>query len=155
VTRFDFNAASQVTQAGYIGVRGSTLFNFASRGYGWATTAGEFDNGGPTPLLRDGHMGTSNTFSIRVVPGALYQVTLSFRDVVNRNGINVYAEGALRSSFRLTGASRLTDLVPGGYDATVTVRFDVVSADGILNLRFTGAGTNPTFIVNGLQLAKR
>jgi hypothetical protein len=155
-SRYDFNAASVATEANYLSVRGSTLFNM-TRGYGWANAATEFDNFGPTALLRDGHTGTDNTFSLRVIPNVTYQVTLSFRDVVDRKGFDVFAEGALRASnLQLIGANRVSDLVPGGFNTTLTVRFDVVSTDGILDLRFRGrASGSPQFVVNGLQLLKK
>jgi subtilisin-like proprotein convertase family protein len=154
VARFDFNAASQLTEPGFVGVRGADLFD-ATRGHGWASIAGEVDNANSTALYRDGHTGADNTFSVRVVPGATYQVTLWSRDIVDRNSIKVYAENNLRATYKLYSSKRKSDRVPNGFNATVAVKFDVVSTDGVLDLRFLAAGTNPLFIVNGLQITKK
>jgi uncharacterized delta-60 repeat protein len=155
IARFDFNAGNQVTEPGFASVRGADLFS-PSRGFGWATTATEFDNNDSTALMRDGHRGTDNTFSITVVPGATYEVTLWFRDTVDRRPIDVYAEGALRiNDHRVIGSRRRTDLVPGGLLISAVRRFDAVSADGTLDLRFVGDAAGAFFVINGIQLARK
>ena len=154
-TRLDFNAATNRTQAGFTGVRGNNLFNL-TRGFGWVSAAAEFDNNESTELLRDGHRGTDNLFRIRVVPGALYNATLSFRHVLDHRGIDVFVEGVQRvTRLNVIGSSKQTDLVPAGFNFTVQVNLVVSSTDGILDFRFRGSGGNPFFIINGLQLVRR
>jgi hypothetical protein len=151
--RFDFNAATLVTQSGYQSVRGGDLYD-PTRGFGWNQTVGEFDNADTTALLRDGHMGVDNTFSVRVNPGTRYQVTMSFRDRFDRT-MSIYAEGLLRvSSLRIYRSTRISDLYPRSFNSVKTVTFYVTSQDGVLDLRFKGLGLSPIFIINSLQITK-
>lgn len=149
---FDFNASTNVNQTGFLGVRGGDLLT-PTRVFGWNSAVGEFDNNESTALLRDGHTGADNTFSIRVMPGVRYEVTLQFRDQQDRK-LDILAEGALRvNDLRIRSFRRVSDLVPRGFNYTITTKFFVTSSDGVLDLRFRGEGGN--FVVNSLTVVRK
>src|SRR5262249_22241770 len=60
--RFDFNGPSNLTAAGFIGVRGADLYS-PLRGFGWQTAVGEFErsatgiSASPPALYLDGNYG--------------------------------------------------------------------------------------------------
>jgi hypothetical protein len=150
---FDFNASTNINQSGFVGVRGNNLFNSASL-FGWNSTVAEYDNNESTALLRDGHTGVDNTFSVRVMPGARYEVTFQFRDKNDRK-FDILAEGALRANdVRVRNFNRRTDLVPRNYNFTVTTKFFVTSADGILDLRLRGELAS-AFVINSLTIVRK
>ena len=76
--------------------------------------------------------------------------------MLDHRGIDVLVEGVQRvSGLKLIGSGKQTDLVPGGFNATVQVNLVVSSTDGILDFRFRGSGGNPFFVINGLRLVRR
>jgi hypothetical protein len=126
--RFDFNAASNITAAGFIPVRGAEGYT-ADRGYGWQTPALEVDRSIGSDLRRDLHFGNDNTFRIQVVPGTAYGVRHLGDPAVSHDAIEVYAEGVLQG----TVAS-----LPAGSLQAMT--FTATSADDVVELRLRDAG---------------
>jgi hypothetical protein len=141
--QFDFNASTNVTQAGFIGVRANVLFS-TTVGYGWLVAQTERDNGTAAGnLLRDGHIGTSGTFRVVATPGLTYTLTMQFRDTTTRN-ITITGEGVAPISFT----------VPANTTVSQTINLPAsASADGMLDLLVARTGTTGTFIINSLVVA--
>jgi fibronectin type 3 domain-containing protein len=136
---FDFNSGTSPTAAGYIGVGDTNAFNPAL-GYGWQATASTVvrTNGGP--LLRDGHFGTDNTFTVNVNNGA-YTVNVTIGDNLTAvTNIDVFAEGVLE-----------LDNVSTAAGSHVHRSFQVTVSDGQLDIRlFSDGGTS--FLINALDI---
>ncbi len=129
--QFDFNATTNVTQAGFIGVRANNLFS-TTVGYGWLVAQTDRDNGSAAgDLLRDGHIGTSGTFRVVATPGLTYTLTMQFRDTTTRN-ITITGEGVAPLSFT----------VPANTTVSQTINLPAsASADGLLDLLVARTGT--------------
>jgi fibronectin-binding autotransporter adhesin len=63
--RFDFGTSSSPFDPNFTQVGATNAFD-PVLGYGWTTAAPTFNRGITNPLLRDGHWGTNNTFSVQV-----------------------------------------------------------------------------------------
>jgi hypothetical protein len=141
--QFDFNANNNITATGYIPVLTSNLYS-ANNGFGWQAAIGSYDRGAPDALLRDGHFGVNNTFSVQVDPAEVYTLTFYFRDnLTNHDLINVFVEGSpvITNLNVITGVTS-TVVVPG-----------MQALDGIMDIQFIDAGgTNPNFIISGLDV---
>ena len=141
---FDFNSSTNLTAAGYLGVRGSTTFT-ASTSFGWLTTAAEFDRGAPSNLLRDGAWGNTNTFRVSLNPGETsYTVLVTIGDNNYARQVNVLAEGVLAGPTISTNAGQFKTL-------SFTISTSSVT-DGILDLQFKNAGADPYFVVNAIDI---
>jgi hypothetical protein len=145
VLRFDFNAAANETANGFTGVGTVNAFDTA-KGYGWASTASTFSRSGPDNLLKDGHWGTNNTFSVNVADGDYYvNVTLGDASFA-RNNISVWAEeSAAAPAPKLSGlASAAGQFIHRSFPVTVS--------DGQLNVRIASTGGDPYFTINALEV---
>ena len=139
--RFDLNGTGAPTAAGFVGVGSGTSNAYtATQGYGWETTSATFDRFAPTELLRDGHIGTDNTFQVDVTNGD-YVVSVTLGDAVPRDDVAVYAEGVLVLDGVTTAAGRHAHR-----------SFPVAVVDGQLSLRFEDHGFDPHFTVNAIEI---
>ena len=139
--RFDLNGGGSPTAAGFVGVGAGTANAYTEdRGYGWVTAAGTFDQLAPTDLLRDGHLGTDNTFLVDLVAGD-YLVSVTLGDANARELIDVYAEDELVFDDLATPAGQ-----------HVRRSFPVTILDSQLTLRFDDDGFDPLFTVNAIEV---
>ena len=151
--RFDFNGPSNVTAAGFIGVRGSTLYS-ATTGYGWNQAAGEFDRVTASPsttaLYRDGNYGSAGaagarTFEVQVTPGATYGIRVYIGDAsFARDDIQVTAEGGGSGFVPFVGVNQFTSVVLTGVDT---------NHDGILTVTIQDTGGDPYWVINGMDVS--
>ena len=151
---FDMNFGSSPTQITppYQGVLNTTRYS-AATGFGWKSAVQGADRGlagASDSLLRDLAFGTDGTFQVTVQPGAVYTVTLRFRDTFFHDKINVFIEG---SSTPISAG--LTDLtVPA--NTTITRTFLAASNDGVLDIRFRDLSTtgDRNWIVNAIEVVR-
>jgi hypothetical protein len=141
VWRFDFNTASSATATGLTGVGASNTYN-PGLGYGWQTNASTFARGAiASPLLTDGHWGTSNTFLVDVANGDyLVNVTLGDGSFA-RNNISVWAEGNPVLSGLASPAGQF-----------IHRSFPVTVSDGQLSVQIASTGGDPYFTINALEV---
>jgi hypothetical protein len=146
--RFDFNGSGNVTQTGFTGVRGNTLYN-ANNGYGWNVAVPEFQRGSAAKtsvaLYRDGHWGSAvRTFQVAVVENTAYNVRAYVGDPsFARNNLQVSVEGGTWQSVANTGANQF---------ATVIVPGTSTNGDGLLTVRIRNAGGDPYWVINGIDV---
>jgi hypothetical protein len=151
VRRFDFNGSGNVSQSGFTGVRGSTLYN-ANNGYGWTVAVPEFQRGttgynvapANVPLYRDGHWGSAaRTFQVAVDPDKTYDVRVYVGDrSFARNLIQVTVEGAAAQIVPSTGANGFVAVTIVGGKAD----------DGILDITIVNTGGDPYWVINGIDV---
>jgi hypothetical protein len=128
-----------LNRAGFIGVRGSTLYS-ASLGYGWVTPVSEFERGfasaSPVSLFEDGAWGLvgpagARTFQVPVNPG-VYTLTGYFGDArYARDEIHIQAEGGVDTVVPNTG--------PNQFVAVTFTAMDT-NGDGILDVTVSDYG---------------
>jgi hypothetical protein len=142
--RFDFDSAANATATDFTGVGTVNAFD-ALLGYGWATNANTFSRTGPNDLLRDGHFGGNNTFSVNVA-NATYRVNVTLGDAnFPRNNISVWADNGAAHELKLSSlASAAGEFIHASFDAQVT--------DGQLNVQVFSAGGDPFFTINALEI---
>jgi hypothetical protein len=109
-------------------------------------TAPTFSRGIANPLLRDGHWGTNNTFSVQVDGSVeapkMYYVNVTLGDAsFARNNISVWAEGSLQHSGLATAAGQF-----------IHRSFSVEVTDGQLNVQIASMGGDPYFTINALEV---
>jgi fibronectin type 3 domain-containing protein len=154
---FDLNGSSNLTQGGYLGVRGFETYT-DSRGYGWLAPAAEFERAGPDNLLFDGHYGAApNTFRIEVDTSAAapasYQVTAVLGDYS-------YAHDQIQVAIGGTGLSQTIPYIFGGTFVTLTFTVPAtalppgsVAGTGYLDVQFADlGGIDPYWVVNALTV---
>jgi len=141
--RFDFNTSTSATADGFLAVGAANTYR-ADLGYGWQTTAYTFARSTvPSPLLADGHWGTSNTF-LADVPDGDYVVNVTFGDgSYARNQLAVRAEGAAVA--QLSGV----DTAAGQFEHHA---FPVTVSGNQLSLQIYSAGGDPYFTINALEI---
>ena len=147
--RFDFNAGSNVTAAGFLPVRAANLYT-ATAGFGWVAQALEYDRGSAagvvtTALYQDFHYGTANTFEIQVTPGGTYGLRIYMGDAAAlHDNMKVSAEG---------GATQ-TVTTPAGMFQAITLTGVDADSNGILTISFQDlGGADPNFVVDGIDVA--
>jgi autotransporter-associated beta strand protein len=147
--RFDFNGPSNVTAAGFIGVRGSNLYS-ASTGFGWNLAASEFERSTAAmttvALYRDGNYGTAaRTFEVQVTPGATYGIRVYIGDAsYARDNIQVSAEGGASTVVPFVGVNQFASVILTGVDA---------NSDGILAVTMQDTGGDPYWVINGMDVS--
>lgn len=156
--RFDFNgpagpSASSPTAAGFIGVRGSSLFNGQ---YGWQTSVGDFSrmplntSKMTDDLYVDGIIQSTfppvpKTFSI-AVPNGTYDVRAYTGDrTAFHFGLTVTAEQGTGNQKFAAGPN-----TGSNFFTTVTL-MNVTVDDGMLDITFSSTLYN--YVVNGLEIA--
>jgi fibronectin type 3 domain-containing protein/predicted RNA-binding protein with TRAM domain len=140
--RFDFGTSSSPFDPNFTQVGATNAFD-PVLGYGWTTAAPTFNRGITNPLLRDGHWGTNNTFSVQVDQWARrYYVNVTLGDAsFARNNISVWAEGSLQHSGLATAAGQF-----------IHRSFSVEVTDGQLNVQIASMGGDPYFTINALEI---
>jgi hypothetical protein len=143
--RFDFNTATSETADGFVGVGSSNAYD-AINGYGWESTAQTFTR--PTvssPLLADGHWGSSSkTFLVDVANGDFHvNVTLGDGSFA-RDQISIGAEGESKLSGLATAAGQFLHR-----------SFPVTVADSQLSIQVASNGGDPYFTINALEVLRK
>jgi len=146
VRRFDFNGSGNLTQGGFTGVRGNTLYT-ATNGYGWTQTVSEFQRASAAKtsvaLYQDGHWGSAErAFDVAVIPSTTYSVRVYVGDAsFARNNIQVRLEEGTWTTLDSTGANQFVSAVLTGS-----------SSDGRLNISIRNNGGDPYWVFNGIDV---
>lgn len=147
--RYDMNSAANVTAAGWIGVRGTTLYSAAATsGYGWTVNAGEFDRGSstfsPAAMYRDGNYSSSaRTFRLAAGTGTMDVRVTAADPLSNLSKMSITVEGAGTQAFNLTTNPNGVYTFTGATDT---------NADGVIDVSFTLAGGG-VWVANGIEAA--
>jgi autotransporter-associated beta strand protein len=148
--RFDLDATPAGTQAGYLSVLPTALYQPDVTTYGWDAPLNGFDRGTAgfassfTNLLRDGHWHSSpRTFTAEVANG-WYLVSV-------KTGDRSFARDQLRVTHGDTGQTLLDGVAsPAGQIAEHT--FLMLVRDGTLDLTFANMGGDPYWVLNGIEI---
>src|SRR5262249_4812987 len=108
---FDFNNGSNLTQAGFLPVRGNNAYT-SSTGFGWQAVAQEKDTGVGSNLRRDLHFGIDNTFRIQVKQNQMYNLRVY---IVDPQSLHDNFQGIVEGGPTTTIMS-----LPAGTDGTFT-----------------------------------
>ncbi|MCA9179235.1 MAG: hypothetical protein KDB14_32460 [Planctomycetales bacterium] len=158
--RFDFNGTGNLTETGFLGVRGTELWS-SGDAYGWLGFAPEFQRSSflsysvsSVSLYQDGAWGGpggsgQRTFRVAVDSGSTYDLQVYIGDRnVKRDQIFVSTENGLTDV-------QPAPLLANNFGTLLILGAQDVNSDGYLDITFGDlGGTDPYWVVNGFDIAE-
>jgi hypothetical protein len=145
--QFDLNGPSNINTAGWVGLRGNTLYSSAATsGFGWTSPVGEFERSGsaftPVTVYQDGHFGVSPGVFRLATGAAVVDVRVIASDPMTPlRGLSITVEGAGTQRFSPTNFSGVYRFL-GAHDT---------NADGVVDVTLTSSGV---WVCNGIEVSQ-